>query len=130
MSSLVALLYVSQMSGSDSGSVEEIRKQSQLNNERDGVTGLLLFDGQAFCQYVEGPARAIADLLRRLQQDSRHKGMRILHYGAIAQQSFAGWRLGFAYVADEKAIKQLLMPGRGDQLAAFHTLARTSCAGK
>lgn len=128
MSPLVGLLYVSEISSLDSGYVEAIRKESVPNNERDDITGLLLFDGWSFCQYVEGTGVSIAALLRRLQRDARHKDLRILQYDAVEQRSFSGWRLGFAFVADPDAIRRVTTRGRGDQLETVRLLARESGA--
>jgi hypothetical protein len=123
-SALVTLLYVSEISSSDSDVVEVIRRQSQIHNERDDITGLLLFDGWAFCQSVEGGAPEMANLLQRLQADRRHRNMRVLHFGSAEERSFSGWRLGFAYVADPKAIQQLLTINPREQLAAVRLLQR------
>jgi len=77
-SALFSLLYVSEMSAPDAHEVRRICEQSRANNLRDHITGLLVFDGHAFCQFVEGRERVIAALLARLEGDPRHRHMRLL----------------------------------------------------
>ncbi|MEO6363004.1 MAG: BLUF domain-containing protein, partial [Caldimonas sp.] len=73
------------------------------------ITGLLVFDGHAFCQFVEGPRRSILGLHERLAGDPRHAGMRTLHVGPTVDPArrFPSWRLGYAFVADPAAIRRL-----------------------
>jgi len=130
LSSLVALLYVSESSAPDATVIEAIRAESRRTNLRDDVTGLLLFDGRAFCQYAEGGGFAVADLLRRLQGDPRHRDMRVLHYDEVARRSFSEWRLGFAYVADPQAIERVSMRDRDSLSEALRDLVRESGASE
>jgi len=78
---LNTLLYVSELTHFDAGEIDSICHQSRANHARDDITGLLVFDGQAFCQFVEGPRDAIAALLER---DARHVKMRVLQHGPVA----------------------------------------------
>ena len=85
-----------------------ICEQSRLNNLRDHITGLLVFDGQAFCQFVEGSEPGIAALRARLEVDPRHGNMRVLQFGPRAgSRRFPRWRLGYAYSADPSAIARM-----------------------
>jgi len=118
-SALFALLYVSEMCAPDAAEVGRICIQSRANNLRDSISGLLVFDGQAFCQYVEGPAPRIADLRGRLERDPRHRAMRILQFGRVKERRFASWRLGYAYSADPAAIARLGAGSDADAVAAF-----------
>ena len=105
---LFTLLYVSELAQHDAGDVERICRVSRDNNERDGITGLLVFDGHSFCQFVEGPHDEIARLLARVERDTRHVRMRVLHHGpAVGGRRFPDWRLGYAYTADPAAIARL-----------------------
>jgi hypothetical protein len=109
-----SLLYVSRMVAPDAGAVAEICRQSQHNNAREGITGLLVFDGAAFCQLVEGPEAALSGLLHRLEGDRRHADMRLLHFGRAPTRRFPSWRLGYAFVAGPGAIERV-QNARGDR---------------
>jgi len=119
-SGLFCLLYVSEMSRPDAQEVCRIREQSRANNLRDGITGLLVFDGQAFCQFVEGGEPLMAALLTRLERDPRHRNMRVLRFGRMAgARRFPAWRLGYAYCADPSAIAQMRTTFDVAAVAAF-----------
>jgi len=117
---LDTLLYVSELTNFDAGEIDSICHQSRANNARDDITGLLVFDGQAFCQFVEGPRDAIAALLERLERDPRHVEMRVLQHGPVASgRRFPAWRLGYAYSADPAAIAQIDLKRGSDALLEF-----------
>lgn len=52
--------------------VTSIVRSARAKNPKLNVTGLLLFDGTHFCQYLEGPAANVAWLLERIRSDARH----------------------------------------------------------
>jgi hypothetical protein len=118
-SALFALLYVSEMRAPDAAEVGRICIQSRANNLRDAISGLLVFDGKAFCQLVEGPAAKITDLRGRLERDPRHQAMRVLRFGLAPQRRFASWRLGYAFSADPGAIASIRARSDVDAVAAF-----------
>ncbi len=115
-----SLLYVSELAGGGAREIGQICRQSRDNNTRDSITGLLVFDGAAFCQFVEGPRPAITSLFDRLESDRRHVRMLVLHFGGTPRpRRFGSWRLGYAYSADPAAISRIAST-RGDAaLAAF-----------
>ncbi len=46
--------------------------RSVANNERDGITGVLMVDRTLYIQYFEGPEAAVRALWRRIGDDPRH----------------------------------------------------------
>lgn len=117
---LFDLLYVSEHSSGDASDVGRICHQSRVNNERDGITGLLVFDGHAFCQFVEGPRAAVVDLRDRLERDPRHRHMRVIFLGPSAwPRRFTSWRCGYSYVADPAAIARIATASGDAAVAAF-----------
>lgn len=96
---LVSLIYVSTASlGLTKAEVADIVTESARNNERNEITGLLLYNGLNFCQVIEGEADAIEALYRRLGADPRHTGLvRILHR-PIETREFDGWSMAFGDV--------------------------------
>jgi hypothetical protein len=117
---LFTLLYVSEQRRPEAEEVAQICEQSRANNARDGITGLLVFDGKAFCQFVEGPEPAITGLLDRLERDPRHFKMRVLQLGPTSHgRRFAIWRLGYAFSADPAAIGRIEATSGGAALLAF-----------
>lgn len=69
----LCFLYHSVMADTQEAScVADIVKAARQFNASQGLSGLLVFDGMRFAQYLEGPADALQALIERLQQDTRH----------------------------------------------------------
>jgi hypothetical protein len=77
------------------GELEAILVQSRRNNERDGVTGMLIYADGSFIQAVEGPAESIDTLLARLHHDERHRDILVIARYPVAQRQFPDWSMGF-----------------------------------
>jgi hypothetical protein len=70
-------------------------------NALDGITGLLAFNGERFCQTIEGSREALDSLLDRLSSDSRHSDLQILADETIDQRSFRSWDMQLLTVPDD-----------------------------
>ena len=106
------LLYLSSLApGVPVTEVSRIVATARRRNAAESITGLLVFDGDHFCQYVEGPPAAVEALLQRLQCDERHTALDILVDGTFeGERRFSNWRLGYVDSFE------------GDELAALHGL--------
>jgi hypothetical protein len=94
--SLISLVYVS--TASQRFLAEDLQKlleAARRHNERDGITGMLLYVERSFIQAIEGPSGPIQHLVARLEHDQRHYGMIKLVQEPIAQRQFAQWSMGF-----------------------------------
>lgn len=60
-------------------------------NERQGITGALIFDGEYFLQVLEGRRRQLDALLTVLKHDPRHEAVVVLRMDAIKQRAFPDW---------------------------------------
>jgi len=96
-------LYLSRIHGDKPfETLSAIVAESRPRNARDGITGLLVFDGAQICQYIEGGQAQVDALVSRLQADPRHGDLRVLHRGALAgARRFRNWSLGFLLPASE-----------------------------
>ena len=121
---LARLLYVSDLApGTRAGEVSRIVASSRRRNTADGLTGLLIFDGDRFCQYVEGPPAALEALRGRLDADARHVRMETLIDGAFAgPRRFSDWRLGYVHVVDTDDLDSLRGLQGEAAMAAFERL--------
>ena len=93
-------LYHSQLAeGSGVDCVASIVKVARQFNQASGLTGLLVFDGYRFCQYLEGPAPALNSLIQRLSRDPRHTAfMPLLQAELEGARRYQGWSMAYAYV--------------------------------
>jgi hypothetical protein len=86
--------------------------RARANNERLGVTGLLLFHEGSFLQVLEGEEAALEALFSIISADKRHDHVVKLLAREVADRHFAGWNMGFVSMS---AISKTL-PGFSDYL--------------
>jgi len=66
---------------------------SRRNNKSLGVTGSLCYSAKVFLQILEGPAKAVNELYRRIIMDRRHVDVTLIEYRPIAYRDFANWSM-------------------------------------
>ena len=76
--------------------LDEILSKSQPNNERDGLTGFLVFDPPWFVQVLEGAHGEVVETLRRIERDARHCGLLVIGAREIRNRSFPTWSMNGA----------------------------------
>lgn len=79
--------------------VEEIIRQSRVNNPLKEITGLLVFNGAAFLQVVEGSESAISELERKLRADTRHCSLVVRDRRPVGKRAFPDWSMGLLQIA-------------------------------
>ena len=70
--------------------------RARINNERLGVTGMLLYHEGSFLQVLEGDASAVANLFSVISADKRHHRVVALLKREVDERYFGSWRMGFA----------------------------------
>lgn len=90
-------LYLSRLSpGVEFDVVKDIARSARAHNPPRGITGALLFDGERFCQLLEGPAAEVRDLMARIEADPRHTALVTLHDGPRrGARMLHAWRSGY-----------------------------------
>lgn len=76
--------------------------QFRENNEKRGVTGMLLYGNRTFLQVIEGEDAVIDELFTRIQQDPRHANIQLLSRRPIETREYADWSMGFERVTKER----------------------------
>lgn len=61
--------------------LDRILLDARRGNDPLGVSGLLLCEGGAFVQLLQGPEPALTHLLRRIRNDPRHRDLALLSSG-------------------------------------------------
>ena len=123
--SLDSLLYASRLTkGVGLGTIGAIVRHARARNDREGIQGLLVFDGQSFVQLVDGPSEAIRGLRARLLADPRHFDFQELLFATNVRRSrFPGWQLGYLGVEDARLRMEQLRSLSGPvALETFETL--------
>lgn len=108
------LIYISTAAGDVSAAERDaILRVSQRNNARDGITGVLLFNGRRFLQALEGEQRLVQAAYDRIKADTRHRAIVLLSTRDIAAREFGEWAMA-APGGDEAET----LVGRIDRLTA------------
>ncbi len=121
--SLRRFLYVSELAPTmPSTVVGQILRQSRERNHRLKLSGALLFDGERFCQLLEGEPDATHALMRRIERDTRHcKVKLLLDTLDPAPRLMTQWRCGYA---DHDAFDAIDAAAAGDPEQAAHAFLR------
>ena len=77
----------------DQALLDEILSKSRRNNERVGVTGLLVCGGRRFLQVLEGPELAVLQTYARIQADDRHRAFVVISTMPVQERAFGHWSM-------------------------------------
>jgi hypothetical protein len=80
---------------------------ARRNNERLGLSGMLLYSSQSFLQVLEGPAAELEATYARIRADDRHAALRLLMDAEVPAPLFPDWTMGFEHVDDEDLAEEL-----------------------
>lgn len=94
---LKQIIYVSSAVGLPrTGEIDRLLHVSQRRNEREAISGLLLYHDGSFMQIIEGREDAVGALFSRICLDPLHRNIIKLHEGPASGRLFPGWSMGFA----------------------------------
>ena len=80
--------------------------QARANNQRDGLTGALLYHGGRFIQIIEGPDEVLLARYETIAADPRHHVIQVVRRQQVVERQFAEWTMGFRPLSDE-SVRQL-----------------------
>ena len=89
--------------------LERLLGSWRLHNQREHISGLLLYGEEDIVQVIEGPLAAVRRLYDAIARDARHHDVLTLADSPVAQRAFADWSMGFAWYE----------PGLRQQLAGY-----------
>ena len=72
------------------------------NNQRDDVTGMLLFGNDTFLQTLEGEKETVDRLYETILQDPRHNNVKSLTNKTVETRQYPDWNMGFKRVSDKE----------------------------
>ena len=99
---ILRLTYISRYNTDNpKGEVTRILTQAQQNNERNGITGALVFNHNYFLQSIEGARPVINELLRKLVKDDRHHGLQIIECREVELRHWSKWSMKYLIPSDE-----------------------------
>jgi len=87
--------------GVDDAAVARIIETSRRRNPANGITGMLVFGGGIFFQWLEGPRDNVTQLMRYLQADPRHHDIVSLSTTEeVRERLFPDWDMELVTNAD------------------------------
>lgn len=93
---ILRLTYISRYNtNNENGEVTRILTQAQENNERNGITGALVFNHNYFLQSIEGARPTINALLRKLVEDKRHFSLQIVECCEVEERRWNQWSMKY-----------------------------------
>ena len=95
--SMIRLTYVSTASDAiNANDLKQILGQAQINNLRNGISGMLCFNSKVFLQTIEGSRARINNLYQALLKDKRHTNIQLLDTIEITVRDWSDWTMGYA----------------------------------
>lgn len=76
--------------------LSDIISTAKKNNQKDDITGCLLYQKPYFAQVLEGVSNDLIKLLDKLKCDTRHKNMKISGLISIHERTFGEWYMSLA----------------------------------
>ncbi len=108
MSNLSALVYVSSAIYSlNYDEIDHLLTRARERNDKHGITGVLLYIGGNFMQYIEGPTKELDLIYQIIKNDPLHTGLIQLYRSPIEQREFDSWAM--AYCTKDRTV--LVEPG-------------------
>jgi hypothetical protein len=90
----------SNLRGSVYAEMERIRASAVRHNVPAGIHTALLYQSGWFVQWKEGPLEAIGELMTRIEQDPRHREMRIVHSSMGPRLLSGPWSMAIVLADD------------------------------
>ena len=101
---LVAVVYVSSaIQYLDESQIMDLLTVSRQRNEKNNITGMLLYREGNFLQVLEGPASAVDETLKRIKRDPRHRGLILMSRKNIEERQFKDWRMAFRNMSKDRS---------------------------
>ncbi|MEI7530870.1 MAG: BLUF domain-containing protein [Betaproteobacteria bacterium] len=86
--------------------LSSLLSEYRINNQRMGITGMLLYKDGKFMQVLEGNESAVRELYRRIQTNPSHHQIELLFEGDQPKQQFKEWSMAF-YNLDESSVNSI-----------------------
>lgn len=75
--------------------IEYLLKRARERNKEYGITGVLLYVGGNFMQYIEGPKDNLDIIYKIIQEDDQHTGLILVSREAIESRQFGDWSMAY-----------------------------------
>ena len=87
--------------------IDSILAASRRNNQQEGITGLLLYNGRRFLQALEGSEPDVRATYERIKTDPRHRGLAIIASRENGDRMFGDWAMAARRVEGDTDLDDL-----------------------
>ena len=95
-SSLESIVYVSSaVRLLNIDDIAHLLTRARERNKEYGITGVLLYIGGNFMQYIEGPRDSLDHIYKIIRKAKQHTGIIMISRESIENRQFANWSMGF-----------------------------------
>jgi len=99
---ILRLTYISRYNTKNANiELARILEQARRNNERKGITGVLVMNESYFLQVIEGARPVINKLLRKLVNDERHFDLEVIDCIAVEERHWNKWSMKYLTISDQ-----------------------------
>lgn len=99
--------------------LNDLLSHARRRNAERGISGMLVYAGGNFMQYIEGTGAAIEGLFERIAVDPRHRNVRRLAADQLPERLFPDWSMAFRRIRTGRASTE---PAEVDADAALETV--------
>ncbi|MBN2595460.1 BLUF domain-containing protein [Labilibaculum sp.] len=127
MTDLIHIVYLSYSSKELSeNELNDLLAVIRRKNEIQNITGLLLYNDEAFIQVIEGDREMINKIFDLICKDTRHTNVLKLLEEPITKRAFPDWSMGFRKISKEQNMQ---LPGYSDFMQNKHSeIDNVKCA--
>ena len=75
--------------------IEYLLTRARERNEEYGITGVLLYIGGNFMQYIEGPADNLEVIYKIIREDKLHTGIILVTREPLEEREFGDWSMAY-----------------------------------
>ena len=94
--------------------IRRLAKSAAAFNQIAGITGVLLFDGARFVQYIEGPADGMEAAFGRIKAATCHTGLEVLGEGQMGARLIPYWEMQALHVTAQAVDRLIQARWQGD----------------
>ena len=89
----------------DESALKSLLKVARENNQKQNITGMLLYSEGVFMQALEGEKERVEEIYDIIANDPRHYGVILLNQSFIENRQFSQWQMGFRKASREELVK-------------------------
>lgn len=78
-------------------------RECRDSNQKEGITGMLLYIQGKFIQVLEGKKETVIKLYERIALDPRHLRVAVIEEGESHERIFKNWSMGFRRLTEQEA---------------------------